>query len=179
MQKKAIDNKQINKIKTLQQLSLILNSPKIINSIEFLDLSYLDNKRIIAGFTHYLNGNQVFAKNKIYQLSNQTQHNEKIYFQEAILKHYQKQLLPDLLILDGGFTQLHGAKEGLKKINKKMQLICLVKNKKHQSNYILTSDKKKITLPKTEPLWLFLSKIQISGHLYVIKNLRNLNKLNT
>ena len=109
-----------------------------LSTIEFLDLSYFDNKLTVAGFSHYLNGAPLLKKNKIYQINPQ-QHNEKEYFKSAIFTHYQKNALPELIILDGGILQLQGAKEGLKLLEKNTNLITLVKNKKHQTEYILDS----------------------------------------
>lgn len=140
-----------------------------LNRMEFLDLSYFDDQLTVAGFSHYLNGASLLKKNQIYQLEN-VEHNEKDYFKKAIIKHYTKHPLPGLLILDGGILQLQGAKEGLKKIQKETNIIALVKNKKHQTEYLLNSKGRRITLDLKSKIGLFLSRLQTEGHLYVIKN---------
>lgn len=172
----AVQDFQKRKINTLQELKKIIGKKRTIKTIEFLDISYWDQKIIVAGFSHYLNGNAVFKKNKIYQLQ-PTEYHEKKFFETAIIKHYQHYSLPDLIILDGNILQLQGAEKGLEKLKKKTSIICLTKNKKHKTEYIYTTQYQKIALQKKHNLLLFLEKIQTNGHLYVIKNLHKYHKL--
>ena len=59
MENKALHNQQTNKIQILKKLAKILNIKREITTIDFLDLSYLEQKKIVAGFTSYLNNNPV------------------------------------------------------------------------------------------------------------------------
>ena len=176
LKNKAVAAKQTDKIQILKDLAIKLKiKEENIKQIEFLDLSYFDEKLVVAGFTHYLNGFFLTRKNKIYQIKG-VLHNEKEYFKKAITLHYQKNPLPKLIILDGSFLQLQGVKAGMELLKKDCHIICLVKNKKHQTEYILDSQGQRIQIKKTSKTWLFLNSIQTQGHEYVIKNLHYLRR---
>ena len=172
----VVESSEESRIAILNNLSQVLNLRKNkLTTIEFLDLSYFDQKLTVAGFSHYLNGAPLFKKNKIYQIES-SQHNEKEYFKNAIIKHYQKHNLPELIILDGGILQLQGAKEGFASLQKNTQIIALVKNKKHQTEYALNQQGQRIKIDLKSKTGLFLSRIQAEGHLYVIKNFHLLRR---
>ena len=81
-----------------------------------------------------------------------------------------------MIILDGGILQLQGAKEGLNYLQKTTNIITLVKNRKHQTEYILNDQGQRIKIDLKSKTGLFLSRVQSEGHLYVIKNMHLLRR---
>ena len=93
--------------------------------------------------------------------------------EEVIYRRYQKVLVenlthPDLIIVDGGKTQIEVAKNILTELNLEIEVIGLVKDDKHRTRALINSNLEIIEIPKTSNLFLFLAKIQEEVHNYAI-----------
>jgi len=75
---------------------------------------------------------------------------------------------PGLLLVDGGLQQINAAKEVLESLNLAIPIAGVVKNAKHNTNHLLTSELKKIDLVKTSNMFHLLTRIQDEAHRFAI-----------
>ena len=93
---------------------------------------------------------------------------------EVIYRRYyrclvEKSELPDLIILDGGKSQIHACNDVLKELNLKIKTCGLVKNDKHKTSELMDGDTLNIyNIDKTSNLFHYLTRIQDEVHRYTI-----------
>ena len=81
----------------------------------------------------------------------------------------EKSELPDLILVDGGKSQIHACLDTLKELNLKIKVCGLVKNDKHRTNDLMDGDTLNIyDIDKTSNLFHYLTRIQDEVHRYTI-----------
>ena len=98
---------------------------------------------------------------------------------EVIYRRYFKTIMeesytPDLIVMDGGQTQISVCKEILDSLNLKIPIIGLVKDKNHRTNHIMNENYEILDVDKDSKLFLFLTRIQEEVHRYAITYHRNI-----
>ena len=143
-----------------------------VNRIEAFDNSHLFGTYYVGGmvvFEDFLPIKNDYRKYKI----DATVKDDLKAMQEVLYRRYYKVLMeevkkPDLIIVDGGETQVNVAKEILQELNLDINLIGLKKNDKHRTSVIVKSDLSEIELDTHGHLFLFLSRIQEEVHRFAI-----------
>ncbi len=93
---------------------------------------------------------------------------------EVIYRRYyrclvEKHELPDLIIVDGGKSQIHACLDTLRELNLKIKVCGLVKNDKHRTNDLMDGDTLSIyNIDKTSNLFHYLTRIQDEVHRFTI-----------
>lgn len=98
---------------------------------------------------------------------------------EVLYRRYYKVLMenlekPDLIVLDGGKTQITVCKEIINNLGLNIPIIGLVKNKSHKTNQIMDQNYNILSVKKDSNLFLFLTRIQDEVHRYAITYHRNI-----
>ena len=98
---------------------------------------------------------------------------------EVIYRRYYKVLMenldkPDLIVMDGGKTQISVAKEIISSLGLNIPIIGLVKDDKHKTSQIMNDNYEILDIKKNSNLFLFLTKIQDEVHRYAINYHRNI-----
>lgn len=161
----------------LYELSGILNR-KQISRIEAFDNSHLFGTFYVGGmvvFEDFLPLKQEYRK---YKIDVNTKDDLKA-MEEVIYRRYYKVLMeklprPDLIIVDGGETQVGVATDILNNLNLNIEVIGLKKDNKHRTSSIITKDLVEIDLDLHGHLYMFLSRIQEEVHRYAITYHRSL-----
>ena len=143
-----------------------------VNRIEAFDNSHLFGTYYVGGmvvFEDFLPVKNDYRKYKI----DATVKDDLKAMQEVLYRRYYKVLMeevkkPDLIIVDGGETQVNVAREILQELNLDINLIGLKKNDKHRTSVIVKSDLSEIELDTHGHLFLFLSRIQEEVHRFAI-----------
>ena len=96
---------------------------------------------------------------------------------EVIYRRYFKCLLedlplPDLIIVDGGETQIKVAKDVLESLKLNIKIIGLKKDDKHRTKYII--DDNYNTIEVSSELFLYLTRMQDEVHRFAITYHRNI-----
>ena len=104
--------------------------------------------------------------------------------EEVIYRRYYRLLmekgrLPDLIIVDGGETQVNVAKKILNELNLNINLIGLKKDNHHRTSVIVTSDLNEIELDPHGHLFHFLTRIQDEVHRFAITYHRQIKNKGT
>ena len=93
---------------------------------------------------------------------------------EVIYRRYyrcliEKSELPDLILVDGGKSQIHACIDTLKELNLNIKVCGLVKNDKHKTNDLMDGNTLGIyDIDKTSNLFHYLTRIQDEVHRYTI-----------
>ena len=82
--------------------------------------------------------------------------------------------LPDLIVMDGGETQVSVAKEVLASLNLSIKIIGLKKDNHHKTSLIIDENLNTLEVSKDSPLFVYLARIQEEVHRFAITYHRNL-----
>ena len=98
---------------------------------------------------------------------------------EVIYRRYFKAImendyLPDLIVMDGGETQVSVAKEVLASLNLSIKIIGLKKDNHHKTSSIIDEDLNTLEVSKDSPLFIYLAKMQEEVHRFAITYHRSL-----
>lgn len=145
---------------------------KNIKRIDLFDNSNLFGSFAVSGMVVYIDGMPDKSKYRKYKVSvekNDDYHTMK----EVIYRRYYRALLekdlPELIIVDGGISQIRAAKEVLEELNLQIKVCGLVKNNKHRTNDLLDGDTLEIIpIDKTSNLFMYLTRMQDEVHRYTI-----------
>ena len=161
----------------LKELSIVLNQ-KNVSRIEAFDNSHLFGTFYVSGMVVFDNFLPLKNEYRKYKIDVNTKDDLKAMY-EVIYRRYYKVLMenlkrPDLIIIDGGETQVKVAKQVLEELNLDINIIGLKKDDKHRTSTIITKDLNEIELDLHGHLYLFLARIQEEVHRFAITYHRNI-----
>ena len=168
---KTITNNEKIRMDAVTELSGILNKTKV-NRIETFDNSHLFGTYYVAGMVVFENFEPLRNEYRKYKIDASVKDDLKA-MEEVIYRRYYRLLMeqgkfPDLIIVDGGETQVSVAKRILDDLNLNINLIGLKKDDHHRTSLIVTSDLVNIELDIHGHLFHFLTMIQDEVHRYAI-----------
>ena len=163
--------------KALDELRKLLNIEKV-SRMESFDNSHLFGTFYVGGmvvFEDFLPKKDEYRKFKI-----STEVKDDLgAMKEVIYRRYYKVLMenlekPDLIVMDGGKTQIGVCKEIIDSLGLNIPIIGLVKNKHHRTSEIMNQNFEILPVSKDSNLFLFLTRIQDEVHRYAITYHRNI-----
>ena len=154
-----------------KELAKLLNIPKV-ERIESFDNSHLFGTYYVGGmvvFDNFKPNKNLYRK---YKLAEGVK-DDISAMREVLYRRYSKSVIdreyvPDLIVLDGGVSQINVCKEVLDELHLNIPLCGLVKDDKHRTNHLLNSDLELIEIDSHSNLFLYLSKIQEEVHRFAI-----------
>ena len=161
-----------DKLTLLESLGLTLSIPTPYH-IEMIDNSHLQGNQAVGALVVFINGEPIKKMYRTYHLSEQHRQDDPGAMKEVVTRRYSRLLkektkLPDLLIVDGGETQLQAASEALKALNVAIPVVGLFKNIKHQTKGLLNTDGEIFSLTDTPSVFFFLVRLQDEVHRFAI-----------
>ena len=149
-----------------------------VHRIETFDNSHLFGTFYVSGmvvFDDFLPNKNLYRKFKI----STSVKDDLSAMKEVIYRRYFRVLMdnldkPDLIIVDGGETQVSVAKEIIDSLGLNIKVIGLKKDDKHRTSSIVDSDLSIIDVDSKSNLFLFLTRIQDEVHNYAINYHRNI-----
>ena len=171
---KRDDNERLSAIKDLENA---LNMDKITR-IEAFDNSHLFGTFYVGGmvvYDNFLPNKDLYRKFKI---STEVKDDLKA-MEEVIYRRYFKVMMenlekPDLIIVDGGETQVKVANKVIESLKLNIKVIGLKKDDKHKTSIIVDSNLQEIKIDPRSNLFIFLTKLQDEVHRYAITYHRNI-----
>ena len=169
-----IEDKKNN---VLDDFSNLLGFKEQIDSIECYDISNLRNEYIVGCMIRFENGKlnkKMYRKFKI--KSTLTQDDPKCMYEiiSRRLNHEKEWPLPDVILLDGGKTQLSMVKKAFKEKGVSTNLYGMVKNDKHRTRGLIDSNNEEIDLSNEKKILNFLTFLQDEVHRFTITYHRKL-----
>lgn len=158
-------------IEANEELAKLLNIPTL-NRIDIFDNSNLFGEYCVSGMVVFYNGlpkKNEYRKYKISLDKNDDYHT----MQEVIYRRYYRALvdktkLPELIIVDGGSTQIKAAKEVLNSLNLKIRVVGLKKDDHHRTNTLVDENLNTIIIDPTSNLFHYLTRMQDEVHRFTI-----------
>lgn len=158
---------------TVLQNKLNMDRPPL--EIELFDNAHTQGQDAVGGMVTFVNGKpakELYRRFNIHQpnkADDMASMKEVIFRRCARIVHDQLKP-PDLIIVDGGITQVEAAREAISSSGiKGVKLAGLVKNDKHETNSLMDGDTGElIPLDRRSPLFFLLMRMQDEVHRYAI-----------
>jgi excinuclease ABC subunit C len=175
---KLMKRKEERTIEANNELKELLNL-EALDRIEIFDNSNLFGSYNVSGMVVFENGLPKKNEYRKFKITNEV-NDDYGTMREVIYRRYYRVLMgglkrPDLIIVDGGLGQLNQAIKVLTELNLNIPVIGLKKDKKHNTNSIITKDRE-IKINKQSNLFDYLERMQNEVHNYTIsyhKNIRS------
>ncbi|MDA1196569.1 MAG: excinuclease ABC subunit UvrC [Nanoarchaeota archaeon] len=166
----ALKNIATRTITALEELKDALNLNEYPRVIECFDISNLGDEHIVAGMTQWVDGvpnNQAYRR---FEMKSVTAQDDPKSMHEAVLRRYRRLsnenlAFPNLIVIDGGITQLNAALEALKSLGLTIPIISLAKE---EEEIYLPNAPSPLPFDKSSPMMLLLRSIRDSVHTYVL-----------
>lgn len=180
---KAMDDQMLYKvIKSdkkilLDELSNLL-SVSNISQIEMIDNSHLAGSDAVSAVVVFVNGVAEKKLYRKYRLNGSETRDDVASMKEVLTRRFTRMLnenakLSDLLIVDGGITQLNAAKEVLNELNVPIAIAGLHKDEHHNTKGLINQEGIEVPLNNKDLLFM-LTRMQDEVHRFVISYHRNL-----
>ena len=168
-------------MKNLENLQALLNLSAIPERIESYDISHTAGSNTIGGMVVYIKGERQPSLYRTFNIKTVYGVDDPACLCEVInrrLNEYEKgsdasfSALPDLILLDGGITQLNAVLPVIKAHNLSIPTYGMVKNNRHKTNGLL-GETGSIDIKQTTPIFDFITGIQDEVHRFSIRLHRN------
>ena len=176
-EEETIEKDEKERLNAIKYLGKLLNIDNL-ERIESFDNSHLFGTYYVGGmvvFDNFKPNKDLYRKYKISTLVK----DDISAMKEVLYRRYYKTIMgemykPDLIVLDGGKSQINICKEVLNSLNLDIPIVGLVKDDKHRTNHLLNSNLEIVDIDSNSNLFLYLSKIQEEVHRYAISYHRNI-----
>lgn len=168
-------------LELLENLGKMLHIPTPYR-IELFDNSHLQGSNAVGAMVCFINGESAKGMYRKFHLSDENAGDDYHSMVEVITRRYSRlknegSSLPDLILVDGGLTQVHAAEEGLNQAGTpQIPLFGLFKNDKHQTSGLMDRNGNVYPMDSKSPLFFLLMRMQDEVHRYAItfhKNVRS------
>ncbi len=171
---KKDDNK---KIEALNELKTLLGVDSV-SRMESFDNSHLFGTYYVGAMVVFRDFEPLKNDYRKYKISTDVK-DDLGAMREVLYRRYYRaimdnEVLPDLIVMDGGETQVNVCKEILSSLNLSIPIIGLKKDSHHRTNTVIDSNYKVLDIKSDSNLFLYLSKIQEEVHRFAITYHRNI-----
>ncbi len=177
-------DRTVNSVDDLGKL-LHINTPYIIEAFDNSNLFGTDAISCMVVFVNGKPSRRDYRKYKIKSMDDKI--SDFHTMKEVIYRRYYRVLMdnlrrPDLILVDGGSQQINAAKGILNDLEIDIPIAGLVKDSKHQTNYLLNQDLEQIEINKKSNVFHLITRIQDEAHRFAInyhKQVRNKGVFNS
>ena len=179
----TLDNKDKEKIDIVLELKEILNLKNLPQKIEIFDISNISGSFMVAGMCVAENGIIKRNLSRRFRIKTVFTQDDPRCMEEVVERRLKHSIegkssgfgrLPDLLLADGGITQINAMKQAVKNCNLEIPVYGMVKDEKHRTRALM--DESKNEIPVSEELFLFLTSFQDEVHKTAIEYHRKLRE---
>ena len=167
----TLENKVKDKTDILIELRDTLELDEIPFKIESFDISNISGSFIVAGMCVAQNG--VIKRNlsRRFKIKTVYDQDDPRCVKEVVTRRIKHSLedpkggfgsIPDLILADGGITQIRAIKEALDEVGVYIPVYGMVKNDKHQTRALVDEDKNEYRI--SESLFNFITNLQDEVH---------------
>ena len=165
-----------DKSRALAELAHVLNTTRMIRTMVCFDISNFQGKDSVASMSCFLNGYPDKKGYRKFKIRGYESANDPGMIHEAVSRYLQNIInesldLPDLIVIDGGPTQLTRAIEAASALKTDVMIISIAK----RNEEIYTSpDDPPIVLPKESQALKIIQSIRDESHRFGVKYHREL-----
>lgn len=181
----TLENKSKDKFEILNELKEILNLEKLPHKIETFDISNISGTHIVAGMCVAIDG--VIKRNmtRRFRIKTVFGQDDPRCTEEVVTRRIKHSIenskggfgtLPDLILADGGITQIKAIKKALKvyELDKIIPVYGMVKDDKHSTRALVNENKKEYEI--SENLFFFITNLQNEVHNTAVEYHRKLRE---
>ena len=169
-----IEDKKNNVVEDLAQL---LEIDEGINSIECYDISNLRNDFIVGCMIRFEDGKLNKKMYRKFRIKSTLTQDDPLCMYEVLkrrLSHKVDWPLPDLILIDGGKTQLNAVKKAFEESGEITNIYGMVKNDKHRTRALMDLNQNEIKIDDNKKILNFVTFLQDEIHRFVITYHRSL-----
>jgi excinuclease ABC subunit C len=179
----AVDEAQ--QLRLLTQLKEVLNLPRLPIRMECFDISHLQGTNTVASCVVFMNGTPSKADYRLYNISGITPGDDPAAMRQVLSRRLKSGIqtgsLPDLLIVDGGKTQLAQAQQQLQELGllDQVMLMSIAKGEGRKAGletFYQVGDSEGVQLPPDHAVAHLLQRIRDEAHRFAITGQRNKRK---
>ena len=167
----TLEHKVKDKTEILVELRDVLSLEKMPIKIESFDISNISGSFLVAGMCVAVNG--VIKRNlsRRFKIKTVFGQDDPRCMEEVVTRRIKHSLenpkggfgvLPDLILADGGITQIRAIKRALQSLNVEIPVFGMVKDSHHSTRAL--EDENRHEFPISEKLFLFITKFQDEVH---------------
>lgn len=160
-------------LKLLEELGNMLNISTPLD-IELYDNSHLQGTEAIGAMVKFINGVKVPSMYRKYKIRQENKRDDLASMEEVLTRRLtrlkeENSKMPDLIIVDGGMTQVEIAYNVREKLNANVNIAGLAKNDKHETDALINGNTGEfIPLNHKSPLFFMLMRMQDEVHRFAI-----------
>lgn len=142
--------------------------------IEMFDNSHLQGIEPVGAMVAFINGEPVKKMYRQFHLPETLKQDDPGAMAYLIQRRYarlmeDKSPLPDLIVVDGGQTQLQAGLKSLASLGLSIPMVGLFKNDRHQTKGLLTKDGEVFDFTQQPSLFFFLIRLQDEVHRFALQ----------
>ena len=162
-----------DKLTLLATLGKTLGLPTPFH-IEMFDNSHLQGSEPVGAMVAFINGEPVKKMYRQFHLPETLKQDDPGAMAYLIQRRYarlmeDKSALPDLIVVDGGQTQLQAGLKSLASLGLSIPMVGLFKNDRHQTKGLLTKDGEIFDFTQQPSLFFFLIRLQDEVHRFALQ----------
>lgn len=179
----TLENKSKDKFEILNELKEILDLDNLPHKIETFDISNISGAYIVAGMCVAIDGVVKRNLSRRFKIKNVYGQDDPKCTEEVVTRRIKHSIenpkggfgeLPDLILADGGITQIKAIKRALKQyeLENKIPVFGMVKDDKHSTRALINDSRKEFKI--SEKLFMFITNLQNEVHNTAIEYHRKL-----
>jgi excinuclease ABC subunit C len=163
-----------NVLLLLEELQKKLGLKKTPLDIELYDNSHTTGYDCVGAMVCYINGEKAPELYRKYKINQPNKEDDLASMREVLTRRFtrlkdENGKFPDLVILDGGYTQCQVGLEVKEALGVRVPLAGLMKNDKHETDTLINADTgEEIPLERNSPLFFLLMRMQDEVHRFAI-----------
>ncbi len=181
----TLENKSKDKFEILNELKEVLNLEKLPHKIESFDISNISGTYIVAGMCVAQDGIIKRNMSRRFKIKTVLGQDDPKCTQEVVTRRLKHSIenpkggfgtLPDLILADGGITQIKAIKRALNAYNLENQIPVygMVKDDKHSTRALVDVNRKEYEI--SDNLFFFITNLQNEVHNTAIEYHRKLRE---
>lgn len=141
--------------------------------IELFDNSHIQGDAPVGALVVFINGEPVKKMYRKYNIEHIEKRDDFASMKEVMYRRYKRlkdnnESLPDLILVDGGITQIHAGNEIISELGLSIPVYGLYKNDKHSTKGIMDKEGKTYPLDDNKALFFMLVRMQDEVHRFAI-----------
>ncbi len=180
----SVINKAERQNRILEDLKKILALNETPRRIESYDISNTSGSETVAGMVVFTNGAPARSEYRKFKIKTVVGQDDPRAMSEAISRRFVRYRdrdekfanKPDLLLLDGGITQVRAVEEVLGSLCLDIPVFGMVKNDKHATRAIVRADGSEIGITANPAVFRFICSVQEEVHRFSIMYHRKLRE---
>ena len=181
----TLENKSKDKFEILNELKEVLELEKLPHKIESFDISNISGTYIVAGMCVAQDGIIKRNMSRRFKIKTVYGQDDPKCTEEVVTRRIKHSIenpkggfgpLPDLILADGGITQIKAIKRALKAYNlhEKIPVYGMVKDDKHSTRALIDVNRKEFKI--SDNLFFFITNLQNEVHNTAIEYHRKLRE---